>query len=348
VTRPIVVLLCALLACAGALRPAVADDNLTLVAGAIGPNIFDTLDLVAKGAGFFKQEHINLDKEYTGSAFTATQLVATGKADILASSIEPILLGYAKGIRLQIFFTRSPRFSYVLGVLDSSPIHTIADFKGTTIGVMNIDSAGALVGRSILAGAGLKSSDYDYVPIGTGAQGLEALVDKRVAGAAFPYVELALYQVEGPVSMRIYRHPILKDVANVAFEASPATIAAKADALRRFTRAIAEAAIFVRENPQVAARYFLQGAGLKVTDEALKNQAATIALCQPDLAGVDPTNKRIGYVFPQSIDLYSHFLTDAGMQPQFVPASAVVDDQFVAYANDFDHEAIVRLAKAAR
>jgi len=346
--RYLAAIVCALVAMTATPKPATADDTLRLVAGAIGPNIFDTLDLVAKGAGFFQREHILLDKEYTGSAFTAAQLVATGKADILASSIEPILLGYEKGVRLQIFFTRSPRFSYVLGVLDSSPITTIADFKGTTIGVMNTASAGAVVGSSMLAGAGLKRSDYDYVPIGTGAQGLEAFVDKRVAGAAFPYVELALYEVEGHVTMRVFRHPILKDVANVAFEASPATIAAKGDVLRRFTRAIAEAAVFTRENPQVAARYFLEGAGLKVTPEALDNEARTIELCQADLAGVDPTSKQIGYVSPQEIELYARFLVDAGMATQAAPAAVIVTDQFIGYANDFDHGAAIAAAKRAR
>ena len=63
-TRYLAVLVCALFAMSASPKPAAADDTLRLVAGAIGPNIFDTLDLVAKGAGFFAQEHIALDKEY--------------------------------------------------------------------------------------------------------------------------------------------------------------------------------------------------------------------------------------------------------------------------------------------
>jgi NitT/TauT family transport system substrate-binding protein len=341
-------LACALLALVAVPRPAVADDRLSVIAGATLPNVFDVLDFVAAGAGFYKDEHVIVDKEYAGSAFTAAQLVATGKADVLESSVEPVLQGYEHGLRLQMFFTRSPRYSYVLGVLDGSPIRTLADFRGTTIGVMGLGTAAAVAGQSMLAGAGLTSSDYDFQPIGTASQALEAIVDKRVAGVSFPYVLLALYDVQEHVKMRVYRHPILKDIPNIAYEAAPATIAAKSDVLQRFTRAIAEAAVFVRVNPAVAARFFLEGAGMKVTPDSLQNELRLIELCRDDIAGGDPADKRIGYMPPQAMDLYSRFLVSVGLETQPVPSSAVVTNQFIAYANDFDHNAVSALARGTR
>jgi hypothetical protein len=53
---------------------------------------------------------------------------------VCASSVEPLIQGYGKGLRLQMFFDRDPQFDWVIGVLDSSPIKTLADFKGKDIG----------------------------------------------------------------------------------------------------------------------------------------------------------------------------------------------------------------------
>jgi NitT/TauT family transport system substrate-binding protein len=342
------VVACALLALSWAPRPALADDTLTVVTGAAPNGIYEALDHVALGAGFFKAEHLNVDYEYSGSAFTAAQLVASGKADITTSSVEPVLTGYEKGLRLQLFLARASRYSYVLGVLDDSPIRALADFKGQDIGEINIGSAAEIAAESMLAGAGLRKGDYAFVPIGTGAQAFNAIVSKRVAGAAFPYIELSTYEVIGNLKLRYFRHPILTDIANIGYEASPATIQTKGDILKRFCRAIVEAAVFVRENPPASARLFLQVSGGKFTDADVQMKTRELVLLQNDLPGADPSSKKIGYLSPQGIEFYSKFLTDAGLTHEVVPGSAIVTNQFIDYANDFDHQALIAYAKKAR
>jgi NitT/TauT family transport system substrate-binding protein len=330
----------------GAPAPAWADDSLSIVAGS-APGIFDALELVAQGAGFYRKEHLNITKNYANSPATAAQLVATGKADVGALSLEPIIQGYEKGLRLQVFLSRQKTFSYVLGVLDSSPIKTLADFKGATLGELVIGSSAEPATASMLGGVGLRKSDYSFVPIGTGAQGLEAILGKKVDGAAFPYTALAQYQVVGNVKMRIFRHPILRDVSDVGYVALPATIGAKADVLRRFSRAIAMAALFVRENPEATARLYLQlqVGGSKVTDDAVRNLTHYFVLVESELPAADPSDPRIGYVSPQGLQLISQLLTDYGITTAVVPSSAIVTDQFIPYANAFDRKAVTALAK---
>jgi NitT/TauT family transport system substrate-binding protein len=327
-------------------RPAAADDALSIIAGA-PPNVFDLLEIVASGAGFYKDEHLLIDKNWTTNASTAAQLVATGKADVASLSVEPILQGYERGLRLQLFLSRQPRYSYVLGVLDDSPIKTLADFKGKDLGETSVGSAAEPATESMLAGAGLKKGDYSFVSVGAGAQGLEAIVSKKVDAAAFPYTQLAQYEVTGNIKMRFFRHPILGDIGNVGYAALPATIEAKAGVLQRFARAIVKAALFTRVNPQAAARLYLQlqvGGG-KVTPESLAAMTRLVTLFENDLPAADPSNKRIGYLSPQGIELYSKLLTDYGVTKQVVPVSAIVTDQFIPFANDFDHQAVITLAK---
>jgi ABC-type nitrate/sulfonate/bicarbonate transport system substrate-binding protein len=329
-------------------RPALAEDNaISIIAGTPTPALFDTLELVAAGAGFYKAENLDVTKNYGASPAVAAQLVATGKADLAALSVEPVLAGYEKGLRLQLFLSRQRWYSYVLGVPADSPIRTLADFKGTVIGELNTGNPGEVMANSILSGAGLKKSDYAFLPIGVGAQGLTAIASKRVAGAALPYLEFVTDTVVGHAEFRIFRHPILKDIGNVGYAATPATIASKASALQRFSRAIVKAAFFVRVNPTAAGRLYLEGSGQKVTPESLGYVTKMYALLQDNFPAADLSNTRVCLLSPKSMELYSTYMVQYGIVQKPVPGPAVATDQFIAFANDFDHKAFVAYARSA-
>ncbi len=329
-------------------RPAFADDALTVLGGTTSPSFFDVEDLVAQQSGLFAAEHLNVNKQFVGSASTCIQLVSSGKGDICTSSVEPVIQGYDKGIRLQMFLNRDPRYDYVLAVLADSPIRTLGDFKGKTLGEVNIGSTSEISAADMLQGAGVRKSDVAYIPIGTGPQAMSAIGSHKVDGLSFPSVELGTYTVVAHQQFRIWRDPILNDVPNVGFLAAPATIASKADELRRYCRAMVKAAILIRENPTVAARDYLMGSNQKVTPDAIATTAAEITLLQGDLPGADPGSKRIGFMPPNGINIYSKFLNAAGFSKTAVPASEIVTNQFIAYANDFDHKAFIAQAKAMR
>jgi NitT/TauT family transport system substrate-binding protein len=335
--------------CAGVLlallaSPVLADDHLTVIGGSSPAGFFEVIDHVAELGGFFKEEHLIVDKQYMTAAGAAAQLVGSGKAEVYSGSVEPILLGYSKGLRLQMFLGGDPQYDYVLGVPVDSPIKSLEDFKGKEIGEIIGGSAAEISLQSMLAGVGLSKSDYSVVSIGVGPQALSAIVSGKVAGAAFPSVELVLEGVQGNVRFRFFRHPILKDIGNVAWAASPATIAARPDVLRRYSRALVKAAILIRENPELAARYFVEGSGAKVTDKAVADEGEVLRLLPDDLPAVKPMSKKIGYIAPSGIELLSKFLVDGGLIPAAVPA-AVVSNQFIDFANAFDHRAFIAQVK---
>jgi len=336
---------CAVLVLGWAPRPAAADDALTVIGGSNAAAFYEVLEDVAQFAGLYKAEGLTVTKQYAGSASICGQLVASGKADICTMSIEPVVQGYDKGLRLQAFFSRDPRYDYVLGVLDDSPIHSLADFKGKDIGEINAGSTSEISANDMLSGAGLKKTDYNFIPIGTGSQALAALQSHKVAAASFPSVELGTISVVGHVKFRFFHDPILDSIPNVAFVSRPDVIAAKPDALKRYTRAIVKAAFIIRENPRVAAAYFLQGAGIKNTPEALQGETDALNLLQGDLAGADPSNPRIGALPVNGIALYCKFFQAAGLTSSLVPASAIVTNQFIEYANDFDKSAWIASVK---
>jgi NitT/TauT family transport system substrate-binding protein len=340
---------CAVLFCVLVSGPVRADDTLTVIGGSLSPNLLDVPDFVALEAGFFKEQHLDVTKQFLGSASAGClQLLAAGKGDVCSASMEPIISGYEKGVRLQLFFNRDPRYDYVIAVLDDSPIRTLADFKGKTIGEFAPGSAAEVSANAQLMGAGLRRSDYAYLPIGGGAQGLFALTSRKVDGVAFPDGEFPVDTVVGHARFRFFRNPILDDVPNVGYMSTTALIEAKADPLRRYARALAEADLFIHYNPTAAARYFLEGAGQNVTPDAVATIAQEIAAYQGSYPGADPSSKRIGAFPMRSVALYCRYMYDAGLTHVLVPATAVVTNQFIDFANAFDRRAVIARAKAAR
>ena len=86
----------ALLALALTSTAARADDVLTMVGGNFPPSVVDVEDIVAQSAGYFKDEHLTVTKDFAGNAAACFSAAASGKADICSSSVEPAILGYSK------------------------------------------------------------------------------------------------------------------------------------------------------------------------------------------------------------------------------------------------------------
>jgi NitT/TauT family transport system substrate-binding protein len=341
-------LLCFALSLTGAAPVRADDDTLTAMGGNALPGLYGVLEIVAERAGFFKQEHVNFVEQLVSSPSLAAQLVASGKGDIASISSEAVIQGYEKGLKLQFFFAHAARFSNVLAVLGDSPIQTLADFKGKNIGEINPGSAGELLSELMLAGAGLKRSDYSFSPIGLGAQAIEAVVDKKVDAVAYPYAEIVPMEVVANVKMRVFRDPILKDISNAGLASTPATIEAKGDVLKRFSRALVMASLFVRYNPAVSARFFIQagGGGGKLTPDALQKETLELTQLEGELPATDPSSKKIGAFSMTGVQIYSQTMYDYGKTSTVVPAAAVATNEFIAYANDFDHQAVIAFAKS--
>jgi NitT/TauT family transport system substrate-binding protein len=329
-------------------RVALADD--TLHVAAAFPGGIELLENVAKFGGLYKAENLVVDKQYTGNPFVCAQLAATGKIDVCATSIEPAIQGYEKGLHLQVFLSRIVTYEYVLAVLDDSPIKTLGDFKGTDIGEASPGSPAEVVAVDMLAGAGLKKSDYTFVPVGAGAQALAALVAHKVAGNADSASALGTEGAVSHLKFRIFKDPILDSIPDSGFLAPPDVIANKGDLLRRYARALVKAAILIRENPQVAARYTLMGesVGQAITPDALRIATAELIALRDHLVGADPTVPMLGETPISGLALYCKLLYDMGRTSVLVPASAVATNQFIAYANDFDKKAWIAEVKRMR
>jgi NitT/TauT family transport system substrate-binding protein len=328
--------------------PAAADDALVLVGGNFPPSVADVEDIVADKAGYYGAEHLSVTKEFAANAGACFAAVSTGKGDICSSSLEAVIQGYSRGVRLQFFLARHPMYDYTLAVADTSPIRTLADFRGKTIGETGSGGVTEASTDALLATAGLRKGDYAYLPISRGAEALTALTAGKVDAVSFPLQELAIFHAAAGIAFRYFPNPRLADIRNSGFGVSPETLAAKPDQLRRFARAMVKAYIFVRVNPRVSARMFLEATNRQVTPAALDLVTREIEALEPLFPAYDLTARRIGAMNADGIARYCSFFADVGATPELVPGASLVTDQFIDFANDFDRRSVIAQAKARR
>jgi len=341
-----------LLVCAALLAqtPALAADRLSVARDANTPPLMNALNLIAQGAGYYKEANLEVTAylTHTPGSREALQACSSGKADICPVGIEPVISLRDEGVHLKMFLSRASKFGYVIAVPQDSSIRTLSDFRGKTLGVHSTSGTSGVVATiSSLSGAGLKSTDYKIVTIGMESQAMDTLASGKADAAALPLYELIPFMVSG-TKLRILRHPVLGEFANAGYAASPQEMESKGDALKRFSRAIVKASLLVRYNPKAAARALLTADGKPVDEASLKAKTAELVAWEDDLPASDPDNKRIGEMSLSGMQAYIELLADAGAIKSTIPVSEVVTDQYVPFANDFDRKAFEQSAKAAQ
>lgn len=328
--------------------PALADDPLSVILARRTPPLMNALNLVAQGAGFYREEHLRVTTRLTDQAIQTLRSCASGQSDICPMPIEPMLEHFDDGVRMKMFLSSADTFTVVIAVPADSPVRTLADLKGKAIGVhLATGAAGVFPTQSALAAAGVKPGETTMVTVGMNQQAMDALASGQVAALGLPMYEMVPFIAAG-AELRIFRHPILGHIANGGYASAPSVIAAKSDALGRFSRAIVKASLLIRYNPTAGARAFLQAKGDPFTEGDLRRIAADLTAWEDDLPASDPTVARIGEVKRGEVERYIRLLTDAGVMKRAIPASQFVTDRFVGAANDFDRAAFEARAKAMR
>lgn len=331
-----------------ATRPALADDALSVILAKRTPPLMNALNLVAEGAGFYREEGLRVTTRLTDEAIETLTSCASAQSDICPMPIEPMLEHYDDGMRMRMFLSSAQTFTVVIAVPRDSPVRTLADLKGKAIGVhLATGAAGVFPTQSALAAAGVAPGETTMVTVGMNQQAIDALASGKVAALGLPMYELVPFIAAG-AKLRIFRHPSLGYVANGGYASTPSVIAAKSDALGRFSRAIVKASLLIRYNPGAAARAMLTARGAAFTDADVSRVAGDLTAWEDDLPGSDPRNPRIGEIKPDDIGRYIQLLAQAGVMKRAIPASEFVTDRFIPVANDFDHKVFEQRARSMR
>lgn len=180
---PLAAQLCLVLMGALATTPALSLEK-EKVTIAIGTDVLDASQANNTSLPIYTKcwENAGLDVTLQPSnSTTAMQTLLTGKADMVNMGPAAAIIARTKGAPIKaVYLNMRHNFQFPV-VLESSPIKSIADFKGKTIGVISYGAQMVQIFKGMINEAGLNpDKDVTFVETGAGAQAITALVQGRV------------------------------------------------------------------------------------------------------------------------------------------------------------------------
>ncbi|GLY94118.1 hypothetical protein Acsp02_13740 [Actinoplanes sp. NBRC 103695] len=302
---------------------------------------------VVEAEGFYEEEGLKVTTNLFPSATQAAQQVAGGGADLGLMTVEPVAIGHDKDLNLAYFSSYWPKWIYSLQVPDGSAVKSIADLKGKKIGVTAVASSGATFARTAMKLNGMSENDATLVPIGAGAQQINAIKSGQVDALALWDIQ---YQAVKNAGVTLTPLPV-KETADAwggGFATTRKNLDAKKDVLERFGRAVAKAFVFAKANPEAAIRDLWKlHPETRGSDPEEKALADGIKVLQVRLDGQGFDDKALGRIdeaaFTRSLD----FMASAGLIKKFPPKDVYTDQMFEA-VNNFSYDDVTKRAESAR
>jgi len=254
--RSIVALALGLLMLAGLPAQAQAPDRVRAAIGQRGN--WDTM-VVPQGieAGFFKKENLELEVTWTRGGAETLQALVTGSVDVdLANGILGVIGAYAKGAPIRVisaeFTGAHDLFWYAKA---DSPVKSMKDMDGRTMGYSRPGSSTHLVSQSLAAAAGVKPR---FVSAGGVPDNRTQVMSGQIdAGWSIPPFNLELL-AEGKIRViarggdvpALSAQTVRVNVANLKF------LTERRDVARRFVKAYHDTMEWMYKNPDGAIAFF--------------------------------------------------------------------------------------------
>jgi len=319
---------------------------------ALGPFVF------AQELGYFSEENLALEEPFpvlTGAALILPQL-ANGSIDSVFMTLEPLILTKQPGApnfdyKYAYNYARGSVYEFV--VLDESPIKTVADIAGKTMGVGGLTWGNVAGAKGVLVSEGVSLDSVTLAAVGDGAAALEALKSGQIDVLNMYDTKNVQFEQTG---VKLRRIPLPDWYAKHSSNALPFTskfIAEHPDKIGRFGRAVSkgftacEAAIencvraFWKRYPELAPAADAADAALKTATEILSRRLE-FALMFPE---GEP--RRFGAFTDDDFTGVIKSLSVAGLAAKTdIPLDTLYTNEFVDEFNAFDAATVVAEAKA--
>lgn len=244
-----------------------------------------------------------------------------------------------------------------VGVMQDSPVKSVADLKGKKIGIFSLGTGGMPLLKGYLRANGINpDSDVQIIATGAGAPALEALRTDRVQALMFWGSALTGFQNTG-AKMRILFDPTWRFLPDFTFATMQKTIDADPAMVEAISRGAAKATLFAQTDPECARQiHWKNFPSTKPTgsDEAtlakwdlalLQTQLETMAAAQAMNGG-----KLIGAMSPAAYGRMQDVMLKDGLITRTLPPESMIylKPGFVEAINRFDRNAVIEAAKACK
>jgi NitT/TauT family transport system substrate-binding protein len=158
---------------------------------------------VAEQLGYFALEGLTVEVTEPPSPVRAQQLASSGAADMVCGWIENTLALQAKGQPFSAFVLmgRAPQIAVGVSVKAMPEFKTLADLAGKRVGIVAPGTPSHTVVHAVLARAGLRLGDMNFVSVGTASGALAALRAGQID--AISYFDPLITQLEQRGELRM-------------------------------------------------------------------------------------------------------------------------------------------------
>jgi len=306
---------------------------------------------IAIKMGWFKKEGIDVELIPLAGSADCTKTVVTREIPFALPSVEPLAAARAQGVRAKIFYTAYQGNIYGIAVPQDSPVHTIADLKGKTIGVISMGSAGVPVAKALVAAAGLDpDKDVTIVSAGEGAQTAAMVRGKQVDALSQYDTQYAMVDNAG-VKLRLLETKEIDRYPSNGFLALEETLKSRRKDAVAVARGYAMGTVFAIANPEAAVRILYEvfpqtkptgkDEATSVRDDTKVIQAR-ITNWKLDKAGV----KRWGENSEANYQAYADFLFKWHIVKDKTAGKDLVTNELIEEINKFDAAKVTAEARA--
>jgi len=306
---------------------------------------------LAQELGFFDEEGLDVEIVIVQGSSAAVQQIIAGNVDIGHPSAPATAQAVSQGNCLKQFYSYSHQNVFGLATPADSDIQSIADLAGTTVGVSEPGGGEVPLVRAILASAGLaEGTDYQIQGIGEGGGlTLQALERGDAQSYSSSVFDVASIEAAGMPLRQIMPEEFLY-FPSVAQVATCEAFDANKDVFARFARAVTKATVWTEGNEE-AALEIIKG----VEPELFEDEALGIAFWEAtQQMNAFPANLEgalYGAHNREGWELFVDFASqgteeEGALNADAVDLDALLTDEILEAANDFDQDA-VRAAAAA-
>lgn len=299
--------------------------------------------------GWLQDEGLDVAIDNVDTA-TALTLVTKGDLEFFIGAPEALLTVEGKGTKTGIKFAYDyyNRPWFWLATRADSPLKTIADLKGKTIGLSTLGPPQTPAVELYLRTAGLTLNDITQVAVGNQVSAAQMLQSGQIDAM----MQIATYYAgfENAGFKYLY-YPKPKEF-DTLFGASyyvherTLTNPALKDAFGRYLRIVAKSVLFAKTNPEATIRmHWKIKPESKPTgipeDQALANAKRELQVAI-DHAGAKPATGRWGEL---TLDQMRAYIAFANLSDRITRPEDLVTNAFIDAANNFKDEDIIKLAK---
>ena len=320
-------------------------------AGIIDPQVTFLTVGQNKRTPFYQQEGVELDIINMTSGAQTIQSVTAGNVETTTANPLTLLSIVSKTPNIDLVavyaWLRQPHFS--VGVKPDSPIKTLADLKGKTIGIRNQGDTGYFATRAMLSELGIDpDKDVEWAPIGEGGPAGQAVYSGRVAAMGFWDSAFMRIELAGFPFRYLPNTPTGAHLMSGTYAVRRSDLAKNRDMLVRFFRAMAKSTVFAYANPEAAIKLhyevYPESKPKGKSDAEAISDAKKINDARKDkwFAGDWDPDKRLGAMTKADWDDNARFL---GMADKVGDVSRLFSTELIADVNKFDRAAIEKQAR---